>query len=186
MSKNIPKRKNEKGFTLIEVLIVVAIIAILVSILIPNAIAAIQKSKQKGTMKDMLAIVTAALDCVADNGEWTINQAGDLDPASEFVQAISPFYIKICPVVDQWGEPFKVYVGSQAAVRAIAPEDVGPDDVVIESYGRDGISDGWAYDPADPSHDYYTVDSMRAFRLDMVNWNGGWIRAPRVALPPNN
>ena len=181
-----PTHKNDKGFTLIEVLIVVAIIGILAVLLIPNAITAIQKSKQKSTMKDILSMATAASDYVTDNGDWTINQAGDINPSSDFVQAITPFYIKICPAVDHWGEPYKVYVGSQAAVRSIADEDVGPDDFVIESYGRDGISDGWVYEPDSTEDDYYTVDNWPAFKWDIINWNGSWIRAPRVALPPNN
>ncbi len=178
--------KKNKGFTLIEVLIVVAIIGILAALLIPNAITAIQKSKQKSTMKDILSMATAASDCVTDNGEWTINQSGDINPNSEFVLTITPFYIKICPVVDHWGEPYKVYLGSQAAVRSIPDDDLGPDDFVIESYGRDGISDGWQWDPAAPNNNYYTVNDLQAFNYDIVNWNGSWIRAPRVALPPNN
>lgn len=175
-----------RGFTLIELLIVVAIIGILAVLLIPNAITAIQKAKQKSTMKDILSIATAASDFAADNGEWTFSQTGDINPSSDFVQAITPFYIKICPVVDHWGEPYKVYLGSQATVRNIQPEDVGPDDFVIESYGRDGNSDGWVYDPTSTEDDFYTVDGLPAFKLDMVNWNGSWIRAPRVALPSGN
>ena len=177
-----PIQKNIKGFTLIEVLIVVAIIGILAVLLIPNAITAIQKSKQKSTMKDIIAIATATADYVSDNGEWTIAQSGDINPSCEFIQAITPFYIKICPVVDHWGEPFKVYVGNQAAIRSIAAEDVGPDDFVIESYGRDGVSDGWSYDPTSTDDDFYTVDNWPAFKFDIVNWHGSWIRAPKVAV----
>lgn len=181
-----PIQKNNKGFTLIEVLIVVAIIGILAVLLIPNAITAIQKSKQKSTMKDIVAIATAASDYVSDNGEWTIVQSGDINSSSEFVQAITPFHIKICPVLDYWGEPYKVYLGNQAAIRSIAADDVGPDDFVIESYGRDGVSDGWVYDPTSTEDDYYTVDNWPAFKFDMVNWQGSWLRAPRVALPSGN
>jgi len=97
-----------------------------------------------------------------------------------------PFYIKICPIEDHWGEPFKVYLWNQATVRNIQLEDVGPDDFVIQSYGRDGNSDGWGYDPTNTEDAFYTVDGWPAFKLDMVNWNGGWIRAPKVARPSSN
>jgi prepilin-type N-terminal cleavage/methylation domain-containing protein len=177
--------KINKGFTLIELLIVVAIIGILASLLIPNAITAIQKSKQKSTMKEIVSIATAAADFTTDNGEWEFVQSGDITSSCDFVQAITPFYVKICPVNDQWGEPYKVYVGANSAVRDIQSDDVGLEDFVIESYGRDSITDGWIYDPTGAGDDYYTVTGHPAFNYDMVNWNGSWIRAPRVAVSGN-
>jgi type II secretion system protein G len=179
-------RRLNKGFTLIELLIVVAIIGILASLLIPNAIAAIQKSKQKSTMKDIVSIATAATDFTTDNGEWPFAQSGDISSNSAFVLALTPFYIKVCPVNDHWGEPYKVYVGDQSTVRDIQADDVGTDDFVIESYGRDSITDGWTYDPTDTGDDLYIVDGFQAFRNDLVNWNGSWIRAPRVAVASGN
>jgi type II secretion system protein G len=52
-------RKPDEGFTLVELLIVVAIIGIIAAIAIPNLLSAIQRGKQKRTMGDIKTTGTA-------------------------------------------------------------------------------------------------------------------------------
>ncbi len=69
------KRGNEKGFTLIEVIVVAGIIAILAGILVPLIFKEIDESKITRASADIRSISSAMMVLRKDTGQWSVMDA---------------------------------------------------------------------------------------------------------------
>jgi type II secretion system protein G len=74
-------RSNERGFTLIELMVVVAIIAILASILIPNFVNARAQAQTAACMSNLRSIATALELYYADNQVYPTASGSPVGPA---------------------------------------------------------------------------------------------------------
>jgi prepilin-type N-terminal cleavage/methylation domain-containing protein len=84
LTKMLKKRSNEKGFTLMEMLIVVAIIAILIAIAIPTFNHSLNKAKlatDEANIRSGYAAVAAKVltDKVEADTTYTLNTDGSID-----------------------------------------------------------------------------------------------------------
>jgi general secretion pathway protein G len=96
------RRGGRSGFTLVELLIVVAVIGIISAIAIPNLLDALRRAKQSRTMSDMRSIAQAVQTYAQDTSYFL--------PTSRITSAqlrpfLQPTYVEIVPATDGWSEP---------------------------------------------------------------------------------
>lgn len=125
------RKQTEKGFSLIELLIVVAIIGIIAAIGIPMLMNAVDRSKQRRSMGDMRTIAAA-------NGTYNVDQQAY---APNLAALVGGEYLQVAVVNDGWGNPF-VYNTTGSGYD-------------ITSHGSDGAAGPappvpWTNDPFEP------------------------------------
>jgi len=168
--------KRSKGFTLIELLIVVAIIGILAALLIPNAMTAMQRARQKGTMKDISTIATYLMDYTSDRGSapaWS----GTYTRAETETMGLVPFYAKAIPLNDQWGNDFEIHSGSSwtTAFCGMTPATDSTDEFAVGSPGRNTT---YTFDFDSTGASFYSMTEMSDYDNDLVSWNGQFVCRP--------
>jgi len=89
---NLNNRRDE-GFSLIELLIVIAIIGIIAAIAVPQLMNAMDRGRQRRSMADMRNLATANGTLRVDTGDYSIGTMATLVPN----------YMQVLPAGDGWG-----------------------------------------------------------------------------------
>jgi prepilin-type N-terminal cleavage/methylation domain-containing protein len=131
ISKLNPKLHRDEGFSLIELLIVIAIIGIIAAIAIPQLMNAMDRGRQRRSMADMRNIATANGTMRVDTGAY----------AAALADLSAQGYMQVTPATDGWGTGY-LYV-------------TGADTYTITSLGSDAGAGPaapapWINDPYDP------------------------------------
>ncbi len=108
------RHRRAGGFTLVEVLIIVAIIGILVAIAAINYRNAIERARQRRTMGDIRSLSSAVEAYAMDFGRYPPTSGFTLPPGlalpDESLEAtrayLEPTYIRATPLVDGWNSWF--------------------------------------------------------------------------------
>lgn len=124
--------RREIGFSLVELIVVVAILGILAAIVVPALLTAVNRSRQRRTMADMSQIAKINGMSQVDTGRY-VNALGDL----------APDYINTVPQEDAWGNGFDYLPAGDRR------------SYVLQSFGSDGAAGPgapavWANEPFEP------------------------------------
>ena len=161
--------RRRGGFTMIEILVVLAIIAILSAMVIANYTIGLQRARQKRTMADMRSIAVAwearAVEYRAYNAAGATFTFPSVPVTSDELKAIlMPTYSKVFPVNDGWMHPFDFAIDQTIGAASQAST------YAIRSGGADGIRDASEYEHG-PTND---------FDCDIVYSSGHFLVYPAV------
>jgi len=143
-------RRGMEGFTLLELLVVVAIIGVISAIAIPALQTALDKSRQRVTMADMRSIGQAVQLYEIDHSIFP----ADATPATTLVVLLQPHTKEILPSRDSWHHDYDYRSDTSTWYS-------------LQSFGRDGI-DGVDITPS----------TSLQFNLDLIYSVGRFANAP--------
>ena len=149
--------KEERGFTLVELITVVAIIAILAAVVTPSILKAIEGSRVVAAVSDIKVIKNAALVYYADTGQWpeSPNSNGEgggenndpggdpgflADPAGEddSTAGWNGPYLESWPRKNPWGGVYNLFIENEEEVYLKINEvPQGAFDKLREKLGED-------------------------------------------------
>jgi prepilin-type N-terminal cleavage/methylation domain-containing protein len=171
--KGILLKKN--GFTVWELILSLVILGLLLAVLIPLYLTAKERAAQKSTMADMQMWGDAVALYIEENSVAPPSPRGILTYKKTIIKELTP-YLKAIRVVDWWGHAF--YVWTRKGDNWYGIPTTTEKDFIIASRGKEGLQEGWKYEPENPESGYFEIEKYKDFEKDLVFWNKKFIRCP--------
>lgn len=151
MKIHINKTHRNSGFSLVEMIGVLAIVAILASLLVPRVFAAINRAKINSSVLTVNTIKSAVIEAYSETGSFTDAAGNALDPSD--LSNVTPFDDTVLLAAQLIDKPFNVKIGVEEAGAnehevLIALPDAGQ--VTGTSVGFDFDGNGVIDHDADP------------------------------------
>jgi general secretion pathway protein G len=122
--------KKQKGFTLVELMIVIIILAVLTGIAIPSYLALRNRAREQATRAEMQNIATAIAIYEADHEEFP---TGDIDALKAALEADDESdtgaYMVNVPTADAWAESYTYSLDATGSYTLTSTG--GGDDIVM-------------------------------------------------------
>lgn len=96
----------KKGFSLVELLIVLVVIGIILAIVLPNTLRAIEQANVRDTAATLRAIDTAINLCYSQTRNW-----GECDTIAELTGAEPPYIDETIPTSSPFGIAYTIEAG---------------------------------------------------------------------------
>lgn len=126
--------RNQKGFTMVELIVIVAVIAILGGILTPMVIKEIGKSKITRASADMEAVSTAFTQYYVDTGFWPEKYDGSKNRRAA-LRAYDCFYDNT-KNLSGWDGPYLEKGTDKAGKRVVANKNGTTWEGIVDPWGQ--------------------------------------------------
>jgi len=128
-------KRNKRGFTIVEVLVVIILISLIASVIVPKIIPSIDEQKIKLTKVKMASLKAIIQQFYLDCGQYP-DDSEDLESLiicpSGLEDKWKGAYLTSSGLLDAWENPF-LYA---------ANDNINPGNFVLISYGADGVPGG--------------------------------------------
>lgn len=143
---------NQKGFSLVELMIVLVILGVLVAMVIPNLLDAIDRSKQRATLSELHYWGTAVTAFHAEKGAFPVPSG----PVAGIYNQVVPYTISVLKKTDFWKHDLQYETDAG-----------GESSYTVYSGGKNGALDL----PCSPT-------AWQDYRCDLILVDGIFVAAP--------